>query len=1195
MMKNKIVMIILPLAVLAIMVACKPKAQRDAETAEAMISARSLGLAYLEENQLEEAETEFLKLVKLDPDEVMGYANLGIVYLRMGEYKKAEEWLQKAIQMDPEDPDVRLILAKVYEMSGRPDQAMDELEKILGFSPGHVKTLYNLTEIHAASRDPGSLRQRLEYTSRLVESAPGNIVPRLNLVEILIRMGEADRALEQVEELPRIFPEFPKEAVDYFGSARNALLKGDTDAASAPFMIFHNYLKVTSPYQAGMMDLKGPGGSLVGSPVITFNEQPAGFQTIDWETALAAIKFTDISSSAGLEFLAAGKRQEGTGGAGNSFVAAADYDLDGDVDLYAGHFDPLSNTYRQSLLNNEWGIFKDVSARAGIDHSGPELTAGFFDYDNDGYLDLYVVREGPNILYRNNGDGTFTDVTGASGAGDPSPANHVVFFDYDHDGDLDIYLSRTGSNLLYRNNADGTFEEQTERSGLSGGEADSRQAAIGDFDDDGDIDLFVVNRDAPCLLFSNQRQGIFRDMADQAGITTGVGTSAVSVGDYNNDGFLDIFVGSMQPGESRLFRNAGDGTFRVDEEQEEMMRELQHVSIHDATLFDFDNDGYLDLLVSGESEGTIPGVLLYHNDITGKLWPSPGILPETLTSGRGIETFDYNEDGDLDITITGTEGDIRLFRNDGGNNHHYIKMKLVGLRAGSAKNNHYGIGAKVEVRSGNLYQSMVVTEPEIHMGLGPRAKAEVIRILWTNGVPQNIFFPETNQNLIEEQILKGSCPFLYTWNGEEFVFLKDIMWRSALGMPLGIMGGETEYGPPEASSDYIRIPGDMLKEKDGAYVVQITGELWETLYMDRIGLIALDHPDSVDLFVDERLAPPPGPGYRLYQVTEKLLPVSATDHLGRDLLPLISEQDDRYVAGFGSGHFQGITEMSEIILDPGQVDPSENLYLFLTGWIFPTDASINASMAQSDRYQLLSPVVEVVDTRGRWIVVEELSFPMGKDKTLVADLTGRINPSDPRVRIRTNIHVCWDRIFFASGDPQAPVIARELEKASADLHYRGFSRPYRRGGRYGPHWFDYSVVNEAQMWRDLTGYYTRFGDVLPLLEEADNMYVIKNAGDETTVTFSLEGLDPLPEGWKRDFLIHSVGWVKDGDLNTAAGQTVEPLPFHGMSRYPYGPDEAYPSGPEYEQYRKEYNTRKVDTRAFQSALREQEPISGSGR
>ena len=147
------------------------------------------------------------------------------------------------------------------------------------------------------------------------------------------------------------------------------------------------------------------------------------------------------------------------------------------------------------------------------------------------------------------------------------------------------------------------------------------------------------------------------------------------------------------------------------------------------------------------------------------------------------------------LSITGTDGSIHLLRNDGGNNNHFVKMKLVGLRTGSAKNNYYGIGAKVEVRSGSLYQTKVVTEPEIHFGLGPREKAEVIRILWTNGVPQNMFYPGTDQDLVEEQILKGSCPFLYTWNGEEYVFVKDIMWKSALGMPLGIMGEASSICP----------------------------------------------------------------------------------------------------------------------------------------------------------------------------------------------------------------------------------------------------------------------------------------------------------------------------------------------------------------------------------------------------------------
>src|SRR5690606_20786133 len=155
-----------------------------------------------------------------------------------------------------------------------------------------------------------------------------------------------------------------------------------------------------------------------------------------------------------------------------------------------------------------------------------------------------------------------------------------------------------------------------------------------------------------------------------------------------------------------------------------------------------------------------------------------------------------------------------LLRNDGGNAGHSINMKLVGLRTGSAKNNFFGIGAKVELRAGDLYQAKVVTDPNIHFGIGNRVRADVIRITWTNGVPQNMFFPETDQSIIETQMLKGSCPFLYTWDGDEYIFVKDILWRSALGMPLGIMGGETRFGFADASDDYIKIPGEMLKPKD---------------------------------------------------------------------------------------------------------------------------------------------------------------------------------------------------------------------------------------------------------------------------------------------------------------------------------------------------------------------------------------------
>ncbi len=257
------------------------------------------------------------------------------------------------------------------------------------------------------------------------------------------------------------------------------------------------------------------------------------------------------------------------------------------------------------------------------------------------------------------------------------------------------------------------------------------------------------------------------------------------------------------------------------------------------------------------------------------------------------------------------------------------------------------------------------------------------------------------------------------------------------------------------------------------------------------------------------------------------------------MLPLITSKDDQYIGGFTPGKYQGITEMHELILDPGNQIQTKNLYLFLNGWIFPTDASINVAISQSDAINVSTPVIQVIDKNGEWKTVKKNpGFPMGKDKTVIVDLSGQMQTSDHRIRIMTNMEIYWDHVFFSDGLSEAPIVSNVLDPVSADLHYRGFSEGYRKGGRYGPHWFDYSKVSKDPKWRDLTGDYTRYGDVLPLLTEADSKYIISNAGDETTVAFSEKGLPALPKGWKRDFLIHCVGWVKDGDINTAFGNTV---------------------------------------------------------
>jgi hypothetical protein len=1178
-MKNSLFLLLI-ICCLSTQFGCKNSSNKSGHQSTDLTSIRTLGLAYLEEFKLDDAEKEFLKFIDLAPKEKLGYANLGLTYLRMGKYPEAEKQLAKAIEIDPNDADTRLILATVYKMNDELGKSASELKKALESAPGHLKVLYDLSELYSLNTDPDSQSQREIYLNKLVEKAPGNIVPYLNLIELHIRRGESDKALELMETIKKQFPEFPKESVDYYNKTVSSLRKKDNENAIVQFSIFHNYLKVSAPYQAGIMDLKGPGGNLLGFPLITFDKMSSSGSTQNG-SILDLIKFTDVTESAGLTLSHAGDNNN------YSHAEAADYDNDGDIDLYAGSYDQSTSTFKHCLFRNDMGRFTDVSGEAGINHSGMESYASFNDFDNDGFLDLFIIREGGDILYRNSGNGKFDDVTSGAKAGCASEGISALFFDADHDGDLDLFETRKGPNMLFRNNADGTFLEQAAKMGLSGGDVISRDAAIGDFDEDGDIDLVVANENAPVNLYSNQRQGVFRDIAENSGLKNESHSGTVAVSDYNNDGFLDLFLAGTEAGNNKLFRNLNNGSFEPEKNNSEIFKSVKNVKINNALFFDFDNDGWFDLIVTGESsEKDGRGTFLFHNEGKGSFTDVSRLLPSDLKSGRQVAVFDYNDDGDLDIIVAGANGGIKLLRNDGGNNNHFVKIKLVGLRAGSAKNNHFGIGAKVEIRSGDLYQTMVVTDPNVQFGIGSRSISDIIRITWTNGVPQNIFFPGTDQALIEAQTLKGSCPFLYTWNGEKYVFVKDILWRSALGMPTGIMGGSTAYAFPDASDDYLKIPGELLKPKDGKYLIQVTSELWETIYNDKIQLVAVDHPDSVEVFVAEQFSPPPFPGLQLYQVKDKHIPLSALDSEGNDVLSFIAEKDDNYLSGFKPDKYQGVTEMKELILDPGKTGSSGKIYLFMNGWIFPTDASINVALSQSDKLKVTPPVIQVTDRKGNWVTVaENVGFPMGKNKTVIVDMSGKFLSADHRIKIRTNMEIYWDYIFFSEELSLAPLTTNILNPVAADLHYRGFSESYRKGSRYGPHWFDYNKVDKNTKWRDLSGNYTRYGDVLPLLLESDNRYIISNAGDETSIEFNANSISAAPAGWRRDFFIHSVGWVKDGDINTALGNTVLPLPFHGMSAYPPKANDTYPNTPELQKYNREFNTRVVTSESYLNAMK----------
>jgi tetratricopeptide (TPR) repeat protein len=1147
--------------------ACKEKPVDEKQLARDKITMRTLGLAYLEENKLAEAEAEFLKLTKLAPDEALGFANLGLVYLRMDNYPEALKQLNKAVEIDAKDANIRLIRAKAFELNNETDKAVKELEATLTFAGDDPKVSYQLADLFAKGFDNESKVRRIEYLSKVVAASPQNIVPRLQLIEMLLQQGNGDAALQNMEEIGQQFHEFTPEAAEFYKKTIDALHSGDEKEALTSLLIFHNFLKLTTPYQAGIKDLKGPGGALIGFPVISFSQSTTSFIQ-EGESLLDAMTLTDVTATAGLDFGL-------TFVPGNAHLSVGDLDGDGDQDIYFAS-KTADGKYERFLLFNDLGMFKRQSGDGGINVAGMELYSDFADYDNDGHLDIFILHENGIALFRNENETKFNEVTGKSFQNSASiKGNKALLLDIDHEGDLDVVIGGIGTKLL-RNDGDGAFSEQTNAVGFVQNSAKVKDLALGDFDDDGDIDFIVVHEDGSNVLYSNLRQGRFENATQKAGISPMSSSGAVAVGDYNNDGYLDIFISTLDGTAYRLYKNKSDGTFEEDKASSNTFDVLKSLKGHDVKFFDLDNDGHLDIMALGEpTETGGKGAFLFHNDGWGNFKNTSHLLPASLNGGTQVRIADYNEDGDLDLYLIDLDGKLRLLRNDGGNGNHHLKMKLVGLRTGSGKNNHFGIGAKVEVRAGNLYQMQVVTSPNVHFGMGSRTKADVVRIMWTNGVPQNMFFPDSDRNLIEEQELKGSCPFLYTWNGEEYVFVKDMMWRSALGMPLGIMGGKAAYAFADASEEYLKIPGDMLREKDGKYTIQITEELWETIYADEIKLIAVDHPADADIYVDEKFAAPPYPELKVYKVKNHQVPVAATDGKGNDLLSLIREKDDQYISNFQRDNYQGITEMKDLILDLGDIEDTGNLHLFLNGWIFPTDASINVAISQSDNIKIKHPSLEVINAQGQWQeVIASIGFPSGKNKTVIVDLEDKFLSKERKVRIRTNMEIYWDYIFFAS-DEQVEVQMTKLNPASADHHYRGFSAKYRLGGRYGPHWFDYSQVTTGQKWRDLTGMYTRYGDVTELLQESDNMYIIANAGDETTITFDATKLPQVEEGWKRDFLIYSVGWVKDGDLNTALGQTVAPLPFHGMSRYPYGNEEQFPGLPAQRAYQIKYNTRIV--------------------
>jgi tetratricopeptide (TPR) repeat protein len=734
--------------------------------------------------------------------------------------------------------------------------------------------------------------------------------------------------------------------------------------------------------------------------------------------------------------------------------------------------------------------------------------------------------------------------------------------DLEGDGDLDLALAADGKLHRWINGGDWRFLEAAVEP-----RPDVTQLLALDLDRDVDIDLIAASPTEAGWL-ENVRHGQFRWRAFSREMPELAKARAVEVVDVDGNASWDI-VGATPDG-LQLVTTLTPQSGNLRPKDSILAGDLQPQGL---AALDLDNDGHEDLLAWSDQQAILVRSVPNENPVS-RAWDLTQPLHRTAEPAKKAAYGDLDNDGDPDAIAVSATG-LTQIQNDGGNKNHWIDVALQAQQikgqqiSPSGRVSPYGVGSLLELKSAGRYQARVVRGQATHFGIGKAERADVIRVLWLNGIPHNIIQPAADEFVCEPQVLNTSCPYLYAWNGERFVFVTDLLWNA----PLGLQLAEGVLAPPR-DWEYLKVPGELLTAKDGEYVLQITEELWEAAYFDQVRLIAVDHPAEVQIYSNEKVGGPAMAEYKIHTAVQPRSPRSARNQSGRDLLPELASADGVYAKVHDRKLRQGVVEDCYMELDLGDVAGAKQITLFLTGWVYPSATSINVALSQGGLLPPPTPpALTVPDGEGGWRkAMPFMGFPGGKTKTIAIDLTDVLNPSDPRLRIETTMEFYWDHVFFTADEPPGEVHTTELELISADLHERGCSKVVP-DLQYGPEQFLYDEVSQLPKWPPMHGAFTRLGDVKELLTERDDRLLVIGAGDEVTVKFRVPDR-PLPAGWKRDFLLYDAGWEKDGNVLTVLGQAVEPLPFQAMTAYPWQPDERVPDSPAYHEYLRIYQTRR---------------------
>jgi tetratricopeptide (TPR) repeat protein len=1034
------------------------------------------------------------------------------------------------------------------------EEAIAALQKALDIDPTQIEAAYQLGVLLDSDRSAPPPKVAVEAFSKAFKSRPGNFYVLIRQLNSLVRTHDPDtaeacrKAKSQCECVRRrILRENDPESdlIVLLDRAANAADAGNWEEAADALQIFDSWLTAIA---ADLGDL----------PEVT--PHPLDYMLFDFSPALRdQFPVTRTAEKAIPIMFDAVFADEPQLSSIPKAIRLLDFDLDGKLELAV-----LEATQLQLFRRDEAGFWKPNSdsscegargmAWGDLDRDeSPQIKN---DYRAD--LDLMIYGEQGITVYANEVDSTSQE-RALKPISTPltTAVEHAVLIDFDHDGDLDIVAAIPGSFSLHSNLGNGQFEDVTAYSSLPQTEAEpARKLVVVDFDRDGDLDVLTtcIGRKEAGYL-DNTRHGQMRWRALPQGFGDLLYAKRLFVAELDGNGSWDLVLHTEEGVIVLLTEQTAEGEIRLKQRNlfPVMNAELAGVG-------DFDNDGRIDAFVFGGLGGAI-----WRGDGAGGFDMENAVAvipPGQFGPFLAVDIDDIDQDGDLDFALAdfndtkqmngkidpslGERAPIGSAINQGGNANNWVTIRPRGADDNvSGKVNHYGLGTLVEIQAGPVYQAAVSDRPNVHFGLGGAKSADQIRVVFTNGFPQSVLESRLagNQFIVEEMALKGSCPYVYTDRGNGWEFYSDCLW----GAPIGMQYAEAKLQPGRPW-EYLKLPGELLREREGAYRIKFTEELWEATYVDHVSLIAVDHPSSVEIFTNEKVGPPSIAENRLFTVSQRKAPLSAKDLKGRDLAGILAKADGDFTQCWDKSYRQGLVERHGLELDLGAFDPNAGVVLYLTGWIMPTDTSLNVAITQDPSLEgPRAPSLSVFDSMGMpQEIFPMLGFPGGKTKTIAIDLTGKFLSNDHRVVIATTHQIYWDEAFFTINEPAVEIETQVLPLLSAQMTYHGFSKkrpPLPRS----PSMFDAAEIDLAPRWLPMRGGFTPFGDALGLLTQADDKMAIIGGGDGIELSF--QAASPPKEGWTRDFILHSVGWDKDADLNTFFGQSVGPMPV--------GPDGGY--------------------------------------